>query len=81
MKVRYAEGWIAAILAPQPWAGQVARWSPGGGPKPVGLSIGQVRFQLVQGGTIVGDPAQIPRDWDDSPVSAPVVQGPGKVVR
>jgi len=50
MDVRVFEGWLAGVLAAQPWAGQVARWSEAGGPKPVGLTLaGRVHVQLVGG--------------------------------
>ncbi|MEV1013876.1 hypothetical protein AB0I89_24285 [Micromonospora sp. NPDC049801] len=50
MIVREFEGWLAGVLGAQPWAGQVARWSTGGGPKPVGLTLaGRVHLQLVGG--------------------------------
>ncbi|WP_433460612.1 hypothetical protein [Micromonospora sp. CA-248212] len=48
--MREFEGWLAGVLGAQPWAGQVARWSTGGGPKPVGLTLaGRVHLQLVGG--------------------------------
>ncbi|WP_341719837.1 hypothetical protein QQG74_09125 [Micromonospora sp. FIMYZ51] len=74
MKVRYAEGWLAAVLASQPWAGDVSRWSTDGGPKPVGLTLaGRVRLQLVLGGTTDATHADQPHEWDGSPVAAPAV--------
>lgn len=50
MNVRDFEGWLAALLDQQPWVTQTVRWSPGGGPKPVGLTLnGTLRMQLVGG--------------------------------
>lgn len=49
MRVHDFEGWLAASLAAQPWAGEVTRWSTDGGPKPVGVTLnGRVQLQLVK---------------------------------
>lgn len=64
MNVREFEGWLAEVLAAQPWAGQVSRWSTGEGPKPVGLTLaGRVHVQLVG-----GDQKAAPLDPNDAGV-------------
>ncbi|GGM27939.1 hypothetical protein GCM10011608_10960 [Micromonospora sonchi] len=74
MKIRYCEGWLAALLAFQPWAGEVVRWSVEGGPKPVGLTFaGRIRLQLALGGTTDASHDGQPRDWDGGPVRSPAV--------
>ncbi|MFG1648506.1 hypothetical protein ACGFIE_01155 [Micromonospora sp. NPDC049275] len=69
MIVRDFEGWLANVLAAQPWAGQVDRWSTGSGPKPVGLTVaGRLHLQLVG-----GDQKAAPLDPDNAGV-IPAVQ-------
>ncbi len=72
MDVREFEGWLAGVLAGQPWAGQVTRWSTGSGPKPVGLTLaGRVHVQLVG-----GDQKAAPLDPNDAGVAPQVDASP-----
>ncbi len=72
MIVREFEGWLAGVLGAQSWAGQVSRWSTGGGPKPVGLTLaGRVRLQLVG-----GDQKAAPLDPNDAGVVPSVDASP-----
>lgn len=49
MRVHDFEGWLADSLTAQTWAGDVTRWSTGGGPKPVGVTCnGRVHVQFVK---------------------------------
>jgi hypothetical protein len=74
MNVRYAEGWLAALLSAQPWVSQVSRWTLDGGPKPVGLTLnGSVRIQLVRGAPTATAGASSLDDWDGSAVDVPQV--------
>lgn len=85
MDVREFEGWLAGLLAAQPWAGDVTRWSVSAGPKPVGITLaGKVNMQMVGGdqkappldpaaaGTpaVVDAPANSPSGWADAIVAA-----------
>jgi hypothetical protein len=76
MHVRDFEGWLAGVLAAQSWAGQVARWSTDGGPKPVGLTLaGRVHLQLVG-----GDQKAAPLDPTDAGVAPSVQASPADPV-
>lgn len=69
MQVRYCEGWLASLLGSQPWVQQVNRWSTGGGPKPVGLTInGTTQVQLVRGAPTTPTVGEQPDDWDDADI-------------
>lgn len=72
MNVRDFEGWLADSLTAQPWAGTVTRWSTDGGPKPVGVTVGAARMQLVKaesGVTYTGE-------WVQPPPAGPVEANP-----
>ncbi|MEV0214389.1 hypothetical protein [Micromonospora sp. NPDC050695] len=72
MIVREFEGWLAGVLATQPWAGQVTRWSTGSGPKPVGLTLaGRMHLQLVG-----GDQKAAPLDLNDAGALPQVAASP-----
>ncbi|MFG2046033.1 hypothetical protein ACGFIW_01215 [Micromonospora sp. NPDC048935] len=76
MNVRDFEGWLAASLSAQPWAGTVTRWSTDGGPKPVGVTVGAASMQLVKaesGVTYVGG-------WLHPPPAGPVQAAPTDAV-
>ncbi|MFD6565489.1 hypothetical protein [Micromonospora profundi] len=94
MDVRVFEGWLAGVLAAQPWAGQVSRWSTGSGPKPVGLTLaGRVHLQLVGGDQKAAplDPADVgvapavdasptdPASWAEAIVRTVVEAGMARV--
>lgn len=70
MRVHDFEGWLAESLAAQPWAGRVSRWSTGGGPKPVGVTLAsKVHVQWVK--------AESGQPWTgtwEQPAPAPSVQ-------
>lgn len=70
MRVHDFEGWLAVSLSTQPWAGEVARWSTGGGPKPVGVTLnGKVQLQLVK-----AESGQVYTGEWEQPAPAPPVQ-------
>ncbi|MFY1656929.1 hypothetical protein [Micromonospora sp. WMMD1274] len=74
MIVREFEGWLADLLAAQPWVRQVSRWSTGGGPKPVGVTLnGRIDIQLVG-----GDQKAPPLDPDNAGTASPVEATPGQ---
>jgi hypothetical protein len=53
-QIHFMEGWLARQLAAQPWVKNVARYSDGGGLKPVGLAVTATSGQTAQVGMVLG---------------------------
>lgn len=53
-QIRFVEGWLSRQLGAQPWVKSVARFSEGGGPKPVGLAITGISGQTAHVGMVLG---------------------------
>lgn len=82
MKVRYAEGWLAHLVAGQPWATKVETFSATTGPTPFGLKVsvgsGKPVMMRLAGGC---SPSECADTYDQAgPVTTDQVQAPADPV-
>lgn len=80
-QIRYMEGWLGRQLDAQPWVKQVARFSEGGGLKPVGLAVTSTSGQTAQVGMVLGASMQAARcdteeGWVQDATGGPVDANP-----